>query len=251
MRAARILRAVDRAWLVGVIVQFAGCASTPGARPEENSVAGHEQAASQHEAEAAAAAENCKRGTPPAGTVCWTSVTNPNPHVQKEVAKHEKMAADHRAASQALRDAEAGACAGVSPKDRDESPFAHREDIEGVDMITSALGGRSGGFRLNGASVRFRALPGMTAEWLQRVVDCHMARNAAMGYAMPEMSYCPLMLRDVTATVTSTGRGFAIAVRSDSVETATEIKRRAEALLPAGPVSGEPGRSHDRGSASR
>jgi hypothetical protein len=237
-------------WVFAALA-FAGCASTPGARPEENSAAGHEAAARQHEAEAAAVAETCKRGTPPAGTVCWTSVTNPNPHVLKEVAIHEKMAADHRAASQALREAEARACAGVSERDRDESPFAHREDIEGVDTIASPVSGKGGGFRLSGASVRFRAVPGMTTEWLQRVVDCHMARNAAMGYAMPEMSYCPLMLKDATATVSSTGRGFAIAIRSDSVDTATEIKRRAEALLSAVPVSGERGRSHERRSASR
>ena len=45
---------------------------------------------------------------------------------------------------------------------------------------------------------------------------------------MPEMNDCPLSLRGVTATVTSTGRGFAIEVRSEDVGTATEIKRRAE-----------------------
>jgi hypothetical protein len=219
-------------WIGGVLAQLAvaGCASTPGARPEENSIAGHEQAARQHEAEAAALVESCKRGTPPGGTVCWTSVTSPSPHALKQVEMHEKMAADHRAASQALRDAEARACAGVSPHDRDQSPFAHREDIESVAPLYMSMSPKSGGSREVGVTVHFRAKPGMTAEWLQQLVDCHLARNASMGYAMPEMSACPLNVKNVNATVTSTGHGFAVEIRSDDVATADEVRKRAEAL---------------------
>ena len=219
--------------LVGALasVGVGGCASTPGARPEENSAAGHEQMARQHEAEAASVAESCKQGTPPPGGVCWTSTSNPSPKVLERMEKHRKMAADHRAASQALRDAEQRACAGISEQDRDVSPFDHREDILGVEPLSTPIGGKLGGYRLSGATVRIRAVPMMTAEWLQRVVDCHMARNASMGYSMPEMSDCPLMVKNITASVTSAGNGFAVAIRSDDVATAQEVKRRAEALL--------------------
>ncbi len=216
--------------LISTLVLASGCASTPGARPEENSVAGHEHMAQQEEAEAAALAENCRRGTPPPGGVCWTSTGNPTADVLKREALHRKMAAEHRAASQALRDAEQRACVGISAPDRDTSPFQHREDIESVESIDTPVSGKSGGFRASGVTIRVRAVPGMTAEWLQRVVDCHIARNASMGYAMPEMSDCPLMLKNATATVTSTGRGFAVAIRSDDVDTVHEIRRRAEAL---------------------
>jgi hypothetical protein len=216
--------------LVTVLTVVGGCASTPGARPDESSVAGHEQMAQQHEAEGAAVAENCRRGVPPAGSVCWTSTGSPTPETLKQEARHRRMAADHRAASQALRDAEAQACAGIPEQDRDMSPFEHREDIARVEPIEMSLGGKVGGFRMTGVTIEVRAVPGMTAEWLQRVVDCHIARNASMGYAMPEMSDCPLMLKNVTATVTSTGRGFAVAVRSADVGTLREVQRRAEAL---------------------
>jgi hypothetical protein len=213
-----------------VVCGVGACASTPGARPEESSVSGHEQMAQKEEAEAAAIAENCRRGVPPPHGVCWTSTGNPSPDAVKREALHRRMAADHRAASQALRDAEQRACAGIPTQDRDISPFQHREDIESVEPINTPIGGKTGGFRANGVTVQIRAVPGMTAEWLQRVVDCHIARNASMGYAMPEMSDCPLMLRNVSATVTSTGRGFAVAIRSDDVDTVHEIRRRAEAL---------------------
>jgi hypothetical protein len=49
----------------------------------------------------------------------------------------------------------------------------------------------------------------MTAEWLQRLTDCHIARNAALGHVAPAMPDCPLVPMGVTARVTSTGGGFA------------------------------------------
>ncbi len=142
------------------------------------------------------------------------------------------MAADHRAASQALRDAEARACIGLADGDRDMSPFDHREDIASVGPLTVNVLSSKGQFtRTVGAIITFRALPGMTAQWLQRIVDCHLARNAALGHDVPAMVHCPLALKDVTARVTPTDAGFAIAVRSEDSDTATEILRRARALI--------------------
>ena len=143
------------------------------------------------------------------------------------------MAADHRAASQALRDAEARACVGLSDDDRDTSPFAHREDISSVEPLTDNVSSGKGQYaRMAGAVITFRAVPGMTAQWLQRVVDCHVARNAALGHDVPEMPYCPLVPKNVAAQVTATSAGFAVAVRSDDVDTAKEVLRRARTLAP-------------------
>jgi hypothetical protein len=92
--------------------------------------------------------------------------------------------------------------------------------------------GKSKSTRTAGAEITFQAVPGLTAEWLQRVVDCHLARNAAIGHeaASAEMAHCPLTLRGVTAKVRSTGDGFVVAVRADDAATAQEILRRAEPL---------------------
>jgi hypothetical protein len=208
------------------------CASTPGARPEASSAADHEAQARKHDAEM----NDCKNQVPPLGSVCWSSVAQPSSDkVLERTEMHHKMAADHRAASATLRDAESRACAGISESDRDQSPFEHREDLVSVEPLfvhpVKSDGSQALGSAV-GASLKFRALPGMTTEWLQRVIECHTARNAAMGYAMPEMKDCPLMLKGVTATVSSTGDGFAVAVRSDDVETAIEIQKRAKELAP-------------------
>jgi hypothetical protein len=135
-----------------------------------------------------------------------------------------------------LRSAEASACSGIDQADRDTSPFEHREDIRSASDLTEEVRmGKTLSSRSAGATVVFQAVPGMTAEWLQRVVDCHLARNAAIGHeaASAEMSDCPLTLRGVRASVKSTGDGFAITMRSDDVDTSKEILRRAKALVPS------------------
>jgi hypothetical protein len=70
----------------------------------------------------------------------------------------------------------------------------------------------------------------LTAEWLQRVVDCHIARNNALGNNMPEMAYCPLVPKGVTAKVASLGNGFAVTIESKDPASAQEVLRRAQAL---------------------
>ncbi len=187
----------------------------------------------QYSPESAVRTERCNRGDPRTGFDggCWTSVTNPTAVHLDEAQKHHKMAADHRAASQALRDAEARTCVGISEDDRDLSPFDHPEDIASVEPLTVNVPSGKGQYaRMEGAIITFRAVPGMTAQWLQRVVDCHLARNAALGHDVPEMAYCPLVPKNVSAKVTATGSGFAVAVRSDDATTAREILRRVQIL---------------------
>jgi hypothetical protein len=224
--------------LVCLVTSAIACASTPGAQPHDMSAASHEGMASaedksaaahaaQYDPEAAAEKVRCG-GTNPA---CWTSLENPTTEHRQMAAQHRKAAADHRAASKALRDAEASACAGLSEQDRDMSPFAHREDIAGVEELKSPPPYTKAPAVLGGAVISFRAVPGMTAQWLKRVIDCHIARSAALGHNVPEMPYCPLVPKDVTATVTATDKGFAVALESKDADVAREILKRANALV--------------------
>lgn len=161
-----------------------------------------------------------------AGAGCWSSVRSPTASHLEEAEKQRKLAADHRVASPALRDAEARACAGISDADRDMSPFERRDDIESVEPLNVNLSSSKGtAVRTEGAVITFRAVPGMTAEWLQRVVECHLARNAALGHVVPEMPSCPLVPDGVSAQVTATDTGFAVSVRSEDTATAQEILR--------------------------
>lgn len=220
------------------------CAA-PGTRPHDMSVAHHEGAAGSEDAAAAAHTSEydpsastplrCGRvdASVELGTPCWTSDVNPTEAHRTEAARHRDAAAAHRAAAEALRAAEAAECVGLSGADRDESPFSHREDIEAVSDLTEELPiGRTRVTRTVGARIVVRAVPGLTAEWLERVIECHLARNAALGHDVPEMAYCPLVPVGVTVDVRSAGDSFAIDVRAEGEESIAEVVRRAHALAP-------------------
>ena len=176
--------------IVTVLASFSAlaCAADPGTRPHDMSAESHEamakqedQAARAHSAQYDASAQSkteaCSRGG------CWTSTTNPTKEHDADAQRHRELAAKHRAASAALAQAEARACTGISNDDRDISPFFHREDIKSVSPLVEQIRqGKNVVDKRVGASIVFRAVPGMTAEWLQRVVDCHLARAAAAGH---------------------------------------------------------------------
>lgn len=149
------------------------------------------------------------------------------------------MAAAHSAAGQALDGAEKRACQGVSQADRDISPFLHRDSITEVRPLTRSSGASDDVYGSEraveqpaGATIVLLPAPGVTAERLERIVQCHIARNAALGNNLQEMPLCPLAPKGVTATATSTGNGFAVSISSDDKGTAAEILRRARALHP-------------------
>jgi hypothetical protein len=233
---------IRRCWLarplaVVGLAAAAACSSTPGTHPHDMSASQHEAAAAGaerlaelHAAQYDAGASVHRRRCGPRGG-CWTSIVNPTAEHLEQAEKYRHMAADHRAALQALREAETRACAGLADDDRDMSPFAHREDLLDVDPLTETVSTSKGpSLRVVGAVITFRALPGMTTPWLQRVVDCHLARNAALGHVDTEMPDCPLVPKDVSAHVRQTDAGFAVDVRSDDSATAAEILRRARTL---------------------
>lgn len=236
---------MQRVAFVLASLPLAVACSAPGTHPHDMSVEHHEEAAGAedsaaeaHEADydpAASAPLRCgTTGTGVAlGSPCWTADVNPTDAHRIEAERHRDAAAAHRAAAEALRAAEATECAGLSDTDRDQSPFSHREDIESVAELTEEVpSGRTHLTRTVGARIVLRAVPGLTAEWLQRVLECHLARNASLGHDVPEMAYCPLVPVGVTVDVRSAGDGFAIDVRAEGEESIAEVVRRARTLAP-------------------
>lgn len=220
------------------------CGGAAGTKPHDMSASRHEQAVREHDASIATAEAACqqkRRGQLTAGpgvptsaandpdqpyTPCWRAVD------RRVIDAHTRAAAEHRAASEALRAAEARACTALAVEDRDMSPFQHTAEIARVDPLvvedtTSKVPRRN----VVGAIVTFRAVPGMSAEYLQRTVDCHLARNAALGHVIPEMPDCPLVPRGAHARVVSAGDGLAVEIRGDDAEAVREIRARAERLV--------------------
>jgi hypothetical protein len=167
-----------------------------------------------------------------AGQICWASPRESGAaaHDRMHAAEQRDAAAEHRRVSWELRSVELRACADIAEADIADSPFSHREDIVDAEVIQGL--GPDGKPQPLGARVRFHQIEHLTAAWLQHVVDCHLARNDAMGHDVPEMSYCPLVPRGATATVQVIPHGYVIEIRSTDAEGAREIARRAMALRP-------------------
>jgi hypothetical protein len=88
-----------------------------------------------------------------------------------------------------------------------------------------------------GARILLRAQPGMTAEWLQRIAECHMAKVAAANPAT--LTGSPLDVKGALVSVQSSGDGFAVDITSPDVRVAREILTRARAMAPR-PVAPAP-----------
>lgn len=223
---------------IALLVLITGCASAPATgsvRPDEMSAAAHE--AQAREADKAAAWHQRQydpyagRPTTPCvpnagGSLnepCFQQVANPTAEHLRAAEMLRKHAAEHRVASKVLRDAETRACAGVASEDRDLSPFFHREYIVRVEPLREPA--------TVGARVVFRPTEGMTPEYLQRLIDCQIARNAALGDEALGLEDDPLGLPQVKAQALRVWDGIAIEVRSAKPETALRILARANALV--------------------
>jgi hypothetical protein len=80
-----------------------------------------------------------------------------------------------------------------------------------------------------GARILLAARSGETAEWIQRIAECHIAWNAARGY--PRDASSALDVKGAVVHVSSTGDAFAVEITSTDVRAAREILRRVRALL--------------------
>jgi hypothetical protein len=178
-----------------------GACATPGSRPKDMSVSGHEVAARAEEQGA--------------------------PAVDADSAR-ERKAADHRAAAQTLRTEEQRACAGIPENERDASPLAAYELSSVAPLYSTPT--KTAPQRLEGAVATVRAAPGVSGPWLQRLVDCHVARSAANHPTAAEMANCPLAVPGSEARVAPARAGFEISIRGEDREVAAEIWRRAQVL---------------------
>jgi hypothetical protein len=168
----------------------------------------------------------------PGEPICWLETINPTAVHLHEVEFHRMRAAEHRKSARQLRAVEERACSSLAPDDRDVSPFSHRADILGVTPLEAASAQQRRPRQIVGATVLFRPVPGLSVAGLQELVDCHLARNATIGYetASVQMGGCLLTQQGTRAIVRALESGFAVDVVADSSTVGQEIWRRAQLL---------------------
>lgn len=136
-------------------------------------------------------------------------------------------ASDHLAAARRLRDMEQAACVDVPEADRDQGPFARRDRIMGLQPLSERPYPKQM-LQPAGVAVYLRATPGLTEQWLGRVLECHMAHHAVVGDRIASRS--PLFVDDVRVAMSSTGDGFRIAITTRDPAAAREVIERARTL---------------------
>ncbi len=172
------------------------------------------------------------RGGCSPGEVCWTEEGPPTDEHLQEAGRLRHEALRDRKISKELLATEARSCVGVSLVDRELSPFVHLRDISSVRPLYREPPPRNSASHPRGAVVTFRPIPGMTVDQLRQIVECHLARDNALGTELPDVSIGLMATPGTQVSVAQTADGFAVSLWSDDPVGAQELLRKANLLAP-------------------
>jgi hypothetical protein len=138
---------------------------------------------------------------------------------------------DHLAAAQRLRSAEQLACVEMPNGARNLGPFEHRDWIMGVEEVRDRVFPKQTPQPF-GIAVYLRATPGVTEQWISRIIQCHLAHYAVVGMTAAD-EWCPLLVNKAKIAVSSTPVGFRIQITSPDIAIARVVIAKGEALSPS------------------
>jgi hypothetical protein len=144
-----------------------------------------------------------------------------------------EQAAAHRVAAQSIRYAEDVACAGISTDERNAGPLAvdSKQIVSVEPLILPVAIGKQTYLREEGSKVTIVAAPGLTAQWLTRLAECHIARHASEGPEIDEGRPCPFAVGAVAVNVVEAPTSFVLSLRADgNAANAERVLRVSEAL---------------------
>jgi hypothetical protein len=136
-------------------------------------------------------------------------------------------AQEHLAAARKLRDEEQFACVNVPDAERQQGPLANPDRIAGVEIVKDKDPVYpKAPERAAGIAVYVRAEPGLTEQWLGRVLECHLAHVAVVGAA----GSSPLAVEDAKVAVSSTPAGFRVTITSKDSDTVRALVQKGQIL---------------------
>jgi hypothetical protein len=148
------------------------------------------------------------------------------------------QAQQHLEAATQLRQEEQSACYGIPDSDRVQGPFARPDRIAAIEVVRDRGEFPKAPLKPVGVAVDVRAEPGMTQQWLGRLVACHMAHVAVAGQD-PRPSL--LSVANARVAVSSTSVGFRVTVTSSDSDVARALVGKGQEL--ADSTFGRPGAS--------
>jgi hypothetical protein len=126
-------------------------------------------------------------------------------------------------------------------------PVLSGQAIEGVQPFYASVESAKSGMQseIAGATIRVRALQGVTAEWLDRALECHSARRVLGRIPESATPSDPFWLpgRAVDIDAQSARDGFLVAVRGSTTEDARAILARANGFVASASTATPAGRA--------
>jgi hypothetical protein len=136
---------------------------------------------------------------------CWDAGEEQTEHTRFLAAREQRLADGERRTATRLVEAEQSACRGLSERELEHSPFAHRREISAVipHHVTGTL---------RGVRIVWKPVPGLTADWMRRALDCHRARFERLGEPAIYFPDDPTLVAHATATVEQHGSHIEVVI---------------------------------------
>jgi len=129
---------------------------------------------------------------------CWDSGEERIAHEAYIAQLERERASDRRRSTALLADEERAVCRGLSPRELEHSPLAHRKEIAAV------VPHRETG-TLRGVRIVWKPVPGLTAAWMRQAIACHRARFERLGEPPLYLRGDPTLVAHATVTVEQRG----------------------------------------------
>ena len=161
-------------------------------------------------------------------TPCWDTGEERSAHdeyVAKLAAEHTE-AADRRVDNQRVAD-EQTACAGLSQRELEHTPFSHRREI--AEVIPHREAGNPRGVR-----IIWKPVPGLTADWMRQAISCHRARFERMGEPPIYHPHDPTLVAHATVRVEDHGGHLEVIIETPDDANGQLVIDRAQSLVHPG-----------------
>jgi hypothetical protein len=155
---------------------------------------------------------------------CWDVAQENAEHQRYLAAREERIARTERRDATGMVETELAACRGLSARELEHSPFAHKKEIAAV------IPHRQSGV-IRGVRIVFKPVPGLTAVWMRRSIACHRARFERMGEPAGYLAEDPTLVAGSTTTVDERNGHLEVLISTGDTTSARVALDRARDLF--------------------
>jgi hypothetical protein len=152
--------------------------------------------------------------------------------IQGALGSSERGAAtaqEHLAEARLLRASEQSACSEIPDAEREMGPFTRRDRIVGMEVLRDRSFPKAP-TQPAGVAIYVRATPGLTEQWVGRLVECARAHRAVLG-ARENSAASALFEAGPEFRVSATPTGFRVAIKSLDIEVGRAVIEKAHMLV--------------------